>query len=442
MLPKRNQPIFDAPLVFVGLYTHSFTHSNLRIPLPKFFYEVLNYFKVHISHFNPFGLAKLTTFVVMCKTYGDERIVKLLRAFLNLDRAANWLTLSNRGEANVPRAITKPFTHIKGWKEMDFKSFMMEGIDGKFHFLPTDDIRNEGGSSPSVSVNNETLVTYVKPLNVVVASQFSKNITDSDEAPSERDEVVLIDCSVAEKAKSRKVSAPLKVVDVETDPDIHEFFSAKELEDSTDCHWVVAHDLEKNPLILDLREKIKTLQGQVEKLHGVCVGAKVVPHVGMELVRSDEMGLLIARLVKTAIIHEATVDPYAPLEVLLSNKPKSLRAKSDPSHSQSKSKPSSSKTAPSPKAFLTTFGSSYVGPIFPWISALLALFSRMLVAVRLPSLDDFSQSSLYAFDDVPVCDLHLSICVRMVNEGEGLDFEYAYDVFPYELLHMLSCYGY
>ncbi|GJT77181.1 hypothetical protein Tco_1043906, partial [Tanacetum coccineum] len=39
---------------------------------------------------------------------------------------------------------------------------------------------------------------------------------------------------------------------------------------------------------------------------------------------------------------EATADPYAPLEVLLSKKPKSLRVK--PAPSQSKSKPLSSKT--------------------------------------------------------------------------------------------------
>ncbi|GKG59024.1 hypothetical protein Tco_0602733, partial [Tanacetum coccineum] len=28
------------------------------------------------------------------------------------------------------------------------------------------------------------------------------------------------------------------------------------------------HDLEKNPLVLDLHEEIETLKGQVEKLHG------------------------------------------------------------------------------------------------------------------------------------------------------------------------------
>ncbi|GJS05996.1 hypothetical protein Tco_0362792 [Tanacetum coccineum] len=85
-----------------------------------------------------------------------------------------------------------------------------------------------------------------------------------------------------------------------------DFPKAKELKDAKDYHWVVSHvtppswkvradcdaiqergkikdrgyvefeakcnatleDLEKNPLVLDLREEIKTLQGQVDKMHG------------------------------------------------------------------------------------------------------------------------------------------------------------------------------
>ncbi|GKA87361.1 hypothetical protein Tco_0809125 [Tanacetum coccineum] len=440
MLLKRNQTIFDAPLGFVGLYTRSFNHLNLRIPFPKFFCEVLNYFKVHISHFNPFGLAKLTAFAVMCKAYGDKPIVKLLRAFLNLVNAGNWLTLSNRGDANVPRAIKKPCTHIEGWKvKMYFRSFMMEGINGEFHFLTREDIGNKGGA-------------------------------DLDDAPSERDEVVLIDCSISKKAKNRKESAPSKVankrkqaaskpsgretrhkthkvqpqaskaVGEPSDPfDVDKFPSAKELKDSADYYRVVAYvtpplwkhhlkeisleklcdnhdkaymrqvvldnkkdkayaeleakcndalqDLEKNPLVLDLHKEIETLQGQVEKLHGeysrldrAAVVVKDVPPVAMDLVCSDEMGLLVTRLARRLLfmvefdqagdsvstasypfLVEATVDPYAPLE------------------------------------------------------------EQQLPSFRLPSLDDFSQSLLHALDVVPVYDLYLSIYLRMVDGGEGLE---------------------
>nr|GEY71253.1 hypothetical protein [Tanacetum cinerariifolium] len=84
---KELKPFFMPLLGYVGLYTHLFTLSNLRIPLPKFFCEVLNYFKVHILRFNPFGLAKLTTFFVMCKAYGGEPNVNLHQDFLNLGHA-------------------------------------------------------------------------------------------------------------------------------------------------------------------------------------------------------------------------------------------------------------------------------------------------------------------------------------------------------------------
>ncbi|GJT90685.1 hypothetical protein Tco_1079530 [Tanacetum coccineum] len=185
-------------------------------------------------------------------------------------------------------------------------------------------------------------------------------------------------------------------------------------------------DLDKNPLVLDMREEIETLQGKVDRLHGeysrlvleeknwvnyeqtldilhskveglesererlkksktqqlqeidglrqdrAAVVAKVMPCVVMKLVRSDEIVLLVTRLAKAALFHgrcsaleevaalkepfelekmpgycplfkkefdqagdnlaaasysflaEVTVDPYAPLEVLLLKKPKSL----------------------------------------------------------------------------------------------------------------------
>ena len=57
MLPTKHQAIFDALKDFVGLYTHAFTLSNLRIPLHPLILEFMQYYKVHISRFNPIGLA-------------------------------------------------------------------------------------------------------------------------------------------------------------------------------------------------------------------------------------------------------------------------------------------------------------------------------------------------------------------------------------------------
>ncbi|GKD43617.1 hypothetical protein Tco_1268262 [Tanacetum coccineum] len=76
-------------------------------------------------------------------------------------------------------------------------------------------------------------------------------------------------------------------------------------------------DLTKNPLVADLRTEIETLQRRVDGLHSKCtrlemdalkqdrasVVAKVVPDAATKLIHSDEMGMLVAKLVKASIIY-------------------------------------------------------------------------------------------------------------------------------------------
>ncbi|GKE24138.1 hypothetical protein Tco_1435650, partial [Tanacetum coccineum] len=348
--------------------------------------------------------------------------------------------------------------------EMDFKSFMMEGIDGEFQFLPKGGAGDKGSSPSTKSINSEAPVIDVKPLTAVHPSELAENIGDSGDASSDKDEVTLIDRTIVEKAQNRKVSASLKAArkrkqTAESFGKEPYFPSAKELKDSTD--WVVAHvtppswkqhlkeiSLEKlydihditymRQAILDnmlnnmtrkfmstllkarascnaIREReIKKDKAYAKlewKLHGeynrlvleeknwvnyeqtlaiLCLKFKGLESEREKLkniIRSDKMGLLVARLVKAAMFHsrcttfeevaalkepfdlekmpgyrpfskkefdqagddlattsypfiaEAIVDPYASLEVLISKNPKSLRAKLAPSTS----KPSSSK---------------------------------------------------------------------------------------------------
>ncbi|GKA04744.1 hypothetical protein Tco_0683864 [Tanacetum coccineum] len=83
-------------------------------------------------------------------------------------------------------------------------------------------------------------------------------------------------------------------------------------------------DLDKNPLVSDTHSEIKTLEVQVNGLHNeygrllieerkweidmlrqdrATIVSKVVPDAAMKLVYRDEMGVLVARLVRAAIIH-------------------------------------------------------------------------------------------------------------------------------------------
>ncbi|GJX11682.1 hypothetical protein Tco_0201541 [Tanacetum coccineum] len=76
-------------------------------------------------------------------------------------------------------------------------------------------------------------------------------------------------------------------------------------------------DLNKNPLVADIRTEIETLQGRVDGLHSECtrlemdalkqdralVIAKVVPNAAIKLIRIDEIGMLVSKLVKASIIY-------------------------------------------------------------------------------------------------------------------------------------------
>ncbi|GJQ98553.1 hypothetical protein Tco_0009692 [Tanacetum coccineum] len=116
VLHKSNQTIYDAPDGYVGLYIYSFSLANLRLPFTKFFYEVFQYFHIHISRLNPFGCAKLTTFAVMCKAYGCEPSIKLFRGFFNLFPGGKWMTFAKRPEKHIPHLFPKVITRIEGWK--------------------------------------------------------------------------------------------------------------------------------------------------------------------------------------------------------------------------------------------------------------------------------------------------------------------------------------
>ncbi|GKD58519.1 hypothetical protein Tco_1296028 [Tanacetum coccineum] len=286
-------------------------------------------------------------------------------------------------------------------QEMDFRSFMLEGVDGELNFLPAEGV-SEGRNSPSSkSVNNDAPVIGATPLSSVYPSNIVKNVTDSDDPSYGEDEQTLVGPSlpphpeVNKKLKilgKRKVASgipgkalPSKVqkvlaraskvvgeastpLDVNSDSDIHEFPSAKELRDATDYQWVVAHvtppswkqhlreisieqlcdihdraymrrlflimayaelerkcnealqDLDKNPLVFDMRAEIKVLQGQVDGLHieysrlileeknslkqdRAAIVSKVIPDAAMKLVRINDLGVLIAKLVRSSIIY-------------------------------------------------------------------------------------------------------------------------------------------
>ncbi|GJV74726.1 probable xyloglucan endotransglucosylase/hydrolase protein 30 [Tanacetum coccineum] len=117
--------------------------------------------KVHISRLNPFGYAKLTTFVVMCKAYGCEPPIELFHGFFNLFRGGKWLTFAKRPEKSIPHLFPKVITRIE---EMAFRNFVYAEDEEDLSFLPNEPSLGFGTGSPSVSVNIESLRVNEKPV--------------------------------------------------------------------------------------------------------------------------------------------------------------------------------------------------------------------------------------------------------------------------------------
>ncbi|GKC36035.1 hypothetical protein Tco_1048419 [Tanacetum coccineum] len=280
---------------------------------------------------------------------------------------------------------------------MDFRSFMLEGVDGEFNFLLVEGV-SEGQNSPSAKfVNNDAPVIGANPLSFVYPSNIVENVADSDDPSYEEVEKTLV--SIPRKAlplKVQKVPARASKVagdastplDIDSDSDIHgvkgcdrlplDFshvtppswkqhlmdISIEKIYDIHDIAYMrqavldnvlnsrtqelisalykaktsydtiraqehdkdrayaelerkcnkALQDLEKNPLakiedIKSERERLKSSEIQLLpeidslKQDRAAVVSKVIPDAAMKLVRSDDLGVLISKLVRSSIIY-------------------------------------------------------------------------------------------------------------------------------------------
>nr|GEZ18819.1 hypothetical protein [Tanacetum cinerariifolium] len=212
MLPKRNQTIFDAP-----------------------------------DGLNPFGCAKLTTFIVMCKAYGCEPSVDLFRGFFN----------SFSGDSVVPANCSKLLFKNNRWDtksfadklpdnihenpyfqrlEMAFRNFMYAETDDGLTFLPNDPLLEFRTGSPSVSINTEPSIAEAVP-----TGQLGEN-TDDSWGSSLLEQLVIHTGSVATRIKERK-STSAKVAASKDDSsfltisdDDEGFPDVLELQNANACH--------------------------------------------------------------------------------------------------------------------------------------------------------------------------------------------------------------
>jgi len=113
-LPTKDQRANRPPPGKVALYQAYFTSSNLRLPLTKFYLNVLSYYKIGLAQMQPVGAGKILTFEMILVALRLPRSVNLFRKFFRLCRTGDWFTVSVRGEYNS--LITNAPGTIKFWR--------------------------------------------------------------------------------------------------------------------------------------------------------------------------------------------------------------------------------------------------------------------------------------------------------------------------------------
>ncbi|GJS71332.1 hypothetical protein Tco_0704173, partial [Tanacetum coccineum] len=365
MLPKRNQTIFNAPDGYVGLYTHCFSLANLRFPLPKFFCDVLQYFKLHLSRLNPFGCAKLTTFAVICwkgRFFFVQDSIVLIDCPELLSKDNRWDTKSfkdklpdmiheNPNCSDYGTNILSMFETFPDptcfLAEMAFKNFMFTEDDEDLSFLPKDLSPSFGTGSPSVSINTELPLVEAEPLDGVVTEQLVENFADSGGSPVHQEKLVTHHGSVAARIKDMKcrTRGSLKPPVKRRSPryaellDLHDRCYARQavmdnavnrraqellkiieqmrgecevLKEREKAREKECEELRPNSKVASLEaEKAKlevselSLRQEVEdvKRDRAEVVSKVVPYMAMELVHNDELGRLVGKLASSSIFY-------------------------------------------------------------------------------------------------------------------------------------------
>ncbi|GKB60219.1 hypothetical protein Tco_0916405 [Tanacetum coccineum] len=216
---------------------------------------------------------------------------------------------------------------------MDFRSFMMQEIDGEFNFLPKGCIDDNQGSPSSKYVNNKAPVIDANPLTSLHPLNFVKDVVDSDDASAEDNENPLLDIVDSDDASAGDNENPLlgtsmpplpesvsKVageasdpLDVDSDADIHAYMRQVILDNVLNSRTqklisalhkaavsydaIRARELEKDRAYLSWRGS----EMDALKQDRASVVAKVVSDAATKLIRSDEMVMLVAKLVKASI---------------------------------------------------------------------------------------------------------------------------------------------
>ncbi|KAJ0435393.1 hypothetical protein HanIR_Chr17g0892831 [Helianthus annuus] len=117
-LPLKDETIRPFRQGKFPLYTRVCNFANYRVPFSKFLIKVLQFFRVHISQVNPFGLSRVSHFEISCRAQDRKPNLNVFRYFYEFITAGDWYTFAHR--KGIPPPSSDERSSLKNWKDNFF----------------------------------------------------------------------------------------------------------------------------------------------------------------------------------------------------------------------------------------------------------------------------------------------------------------------------------
>ncbi|MFS7978469.1 hypothetical protein Hanom_Chr10g00915841 [Helianthus anomalus] len=118
VLPSKDEPIYPFRQGKFPFYTRVCNFANYRVPFSRFLIRVLQFFRVHISQVNPFGLSRISHFELSCRAQDRRPDLNVFRYFYKFITAGDWYIFAHR--RGVPYPSSDERSSLKNWKDNFF----------------------------------------------------------------------------------------------------------------------------------------------------------------------------------------------------------------------------------------------------------------------------------------------------------------------------------
>ncbi|MFS8029622.1 hypothetical protein Hanom_Chr17g01524421 [Helianthus anomalus] len=103
--PEEGQTAAQAPADYITVFWDYFTEGNFWLPVTRFFLNILDYYKFHISQLNPMRTVQTRHFEFLCRSMHIEPTVDRFQVFYQLHCAQGFYSFAQRPSAKKDYAF-------------------------------------------------------------------------------------------------------------------------------------------------------------------------------------------------------------------------------------------------------------------------------------------------------------------------------------------------